>query len=138
MIGHIESYDEKQQTGAIKCEEELYEFHIDDWFLNILPKIGGAVDFLPEDDGRATQIGPVGDFLQDMTPVKNHYVAGILGIILGGLGIHRIYLGFYRIAIAQILISVLTLGYGVVWGFIDGFLILSGQINRDGKGRPLK
>ena len=138
MIGHIESYDEKCQTGVIKYEDKFYEFHIDDWNLDTLPKAGDDVDFLPEDDGSATNIGPVGTYLKNMTAVKSHYVAGILGIFLGAIGIHRFYLGYYVIGLLQIIITVVTLGYGVVWGVIDGFLILSGHINKDAKGRPLK
>ncbi len=138
MIGHIESFDEKCQTGAIKCEDKFYEFHIDEWNLDTSPKAGDDVDFMPEDDGSATNIGPVGAYLHNLTPVKSHYVAGFLGLFLGALGIHRFYLGFYAIGLLQIIVSVVTMGYGVVWGFIDGILILSGHINKDAKGRPLK
>jgi len=138
MIGHIESYDEKCQTGAIKCEDKFYEFHIDEWNLDTLPKAGDDVDFMPEDDGSATNIGPVGEYLQNTTAVKSRLTAGLLGVFLGAAGIHRFYLGFYTIGILQLIITVVTLGFGVVWGVIDGFLILSGHICKDGKGRPLK
>ncbi len=138
MIGHVESYDEERLTGVIKCEEKFYEFHMDEWNLDNSPITGNKVDFLPEDDGSATNIGPVGEFIKDMTPVKNHYIAGIIGVLIGFTGMHRIYLGYYRIAFLQILVTVITVGYGAVWGIIDGFLILSGHINKDGKGRLLK
>jgi TM2 domain-containing membrane protein YozV len=138
MIGHIESYDDERQTGAIKCEDEFYEFHIDDWTAEEEPKIGDDVDFVPEDDGSATNVGPLGKYIKDMRPVKNHYIAGALGILLGALGLHRIYLGFYGIAIAQIIVTYITGGFGVMWGFIEGILLFGGQIHKDAKGRPLK
>lgn len=138
MIGQVESYDAERQTGVIKHKDKFYEFHMDEWNLDVLPSVKTSVDFLPEEDGSAVNIQVVSDFIKDMTPVKNHYVAGILGILFGSLGVHRIYLGFYRIAFLQVLITVITLGYGAVWGFIDGFLILNGQIQKDGKGRFLK
>lgn len=138
MIGHIESYDKELQTGAIKCEDEFYEFHLDDWTSESEPEIGDDVDFMPEDDGSATSVGPVGAYLKDTRAVKNHYVAAVLGLLLGALGIHRIYLGFYGLAIAQITVTYLTGGYGVVWGFVEGILYFGGQLNKDGKGRPLK
>jgi TM2 domain-containing membrane protein YozV len=138
MIGHIESYDDERQTGAIKCEDEFYEFHIDEWNAETEPKIGDDVDFMPEEDGSATNVGLVGKYLKNMQAVKNHYIAGALGILFGFAGIHRIYLGFYTIAIAQILLTYFTAGYGVMWGLIDGVLLLTGHIKKDAKGRPLK
>ena len=139
MIGHIESYDDERQTGAIKCEDKFYEFHIDEWTSEIAPEIGDDVDFLPEDDGSATDVGPVGAYIQDKRAVKSHYIAGALGILLGFVGGHRIYLGFYPIAIAQIALSFgLGFQYGFMWGFIEGCLLLGKMIDKDSKGRPLK
>jgi len=138
MIGHIESYDKELQTGAIKCEDKFYEFHLDDWDTESEPKIGDDVDFMPEDDGSATSVGLVGAYLQDIRAVKNHYIAGVLGLLLGAIGLHRIYLGYYGLAILQIAITYFTGGYGVVWGFVEGILLLGGYIRKDAKGRPLK
>lgn len=139
MIGHIESYDKNSQTGAIKGEQRIYEFHIDEWQSETSPKVGDDVDFMPEDDGTATSVEPVASYLHDTKPARNHYIAGALGILFGFLGLHRIYLGFYAIALAQILLT-FSLGfqYGFMWGIIEGGLILTGLMNKDGKGRPLK
>jgi TM2 domain-containing membrane protein YozV/RNA polymerase subunit RPABC4/transcription elongation factor Spt4 len=69
---------------------------------------------------------------------KSKLAAGILGIVLGGLGIHRFYLGYVGIGIAQIAVTLVTCGIGAIWGFIEGILILTGTINKDAKGQPLK
>lgn len=73
---------------------------------------------------------------------KSKIAAGILGILLGGLGIHNFYLGYTGKAIAQLLISVLSLGFlsfvSCIWGLVEGILILTGSIAVDGKGIPLK
>ena len=146
MLGHIESYDDERQTGAIKCDDEFYEFHIDDWTSEEEPKIGNDVDFIPEEDGSATDVGPVGAYIKDIRPVKNHYVAAFLGIFFGFLGLHRIYLGFYPIAILQISLTFspyfgipfFGFQYGFMWGFIEGCLLIGGLMNKDAKGRPLK
>lgn len=73
---------------------------------------------------------------------KSKIAAGILGILLGGLGIHNFYLGYTGKAIAQLLISILSLGFlsfvSVIWGLVEGILILTGSIAVDGKGIPLK
>lgn len=68
---------------------------------------------------------------------KSKIAAGLLGIFLGGLGIHNFYLGFNQKAIIQIVVSVVTCGAGSIWGFIEGILILCGNINTDANGIPL-
>lgn len=69
---------------------------------------------------------------------KSKLTAGLLGILLGWLGIHRFYLGYVGIGIAQIIVTLVTFGLGGIWGFIEGILILTGSINKDATGRPLK
>jgi TM2 domain-containing membrane protein YozV len=73
---------------------------------------------------------------------KSKVAAGVLGILLGALGIHNFYLGYIGKGVAQLLITVLTCGYCAViswiWGLIEGILILTGSINVDGDGVPLK
>lgn len=71
---------------------------------------------------------------------KSRLVAGLLGILLGGLGIHRFYLGYVGLGIAQIAVTVVTFGFGAIWGFIEGIMILVGaeMFRRDAKGVPLK
>ena len=70
--------------------------------------------------------------------VKSRVVAGLLGILLGGFGVHRFYLGYPRIGIAQFVVTVVTGGFGVIWGMADGFLFMMGAKYKDGKGRYLK
>ena len=72
---------------------------------------------------------------------KSKIAAGILGILVGFLGIHNFYLGYTGKGIAQLLISVLSLGLlspiSGLWGLIEGILILTGSINVDATGIPL-
>lgn len=72
---------------------------------------------------------------------KNKVVAGLLAIFLGGFGVHNFYLGYNGRAIAQLLITVLsccTLSFvSSIWGFIEGILILSGNIDTDASGNKL-
>lgn len=75
---------------------------------------------------------------------KSKLAAGLLGIFLGGLGIHNFYLGFTNKAITQLLLG--TIGWILIipgcvswiWGLIDGILILSGSVPTDANGVPLK
>jgi TM2 domain-containing membrane protein YozV len=72
------------------------------------------------------------------TELKSSLAAGLLGVFLGGLGIHRFYLGYVGIGIAQIIVTIVTCGIGHIWGFIEGICILAGTIRTDAQGRPLK
>lgn len=137
MLARIESYDEKYQTGVIKYEGEFYEFHLDQWTSNEPPKAGDDVDF-DHEGGQVTEVSLVGAYLKEMKPVKSRILASLLGIVFGAIGLHRFYLGFYGIGLAQIVVTFLTGGYGVMWGFIEGILIFLGHIPKDAKGRFLK
>lgn len=55
---------------------------------------------------------------------KSQVVALILVALLGGLGIHRFYLGYTTIGIIQIL----TLGGCGVWALIDLIRIITGTL----------
>ncbi len=74
---------------------------------------------------------------------KSKMVAGLLGILLGGLGIHNFYLGFTKRALIQLLVSLLTCGIGAlpmeIWGLIEGIFYLMGKegYTADANGVPL-
>lgn len=68
---------------------------------------------------------------------KSKLAAGLLGIFLGGWGIHSFYLGNAGKGVAQIVVTIVTCGVGALWGFIEGILILAGSITTDADGNPL-
>jgi TM2 domain-containing membrane protein YozV len=68
---------------------------------------------------------------------KSKLTAGLLGICLGGFGVGRFYLGYTNIGILQLVVSVVTCWFGSIWGFIDGIMILIGNVP-DAQGRPLR
>ena len=77
--------------------------------------------------------------VQAYDPRKSKLLAGLLGIFLGGAGVHRFYLGYIGIGIAQIVVTLITCGFGWIWGLIEGILILVGSgITTDADGHPLK
>ncbi len=75
---------------------------------------------------------------------KSKLVAGLLGIFLGGLGIHRFYLGFTKIAVIQLILTLVlgafTVGIVCLWGVIEGIMIIAGSAHfqRDAHGVPLR
>lgn len=78
------------------------------------------------------------------TTGKSKVAAGLLGIFLGSLGVHNFYLGFTGKAVAQLLLTLvgwIFCGIGPIvagiWGFIEGILILSGNISQDANGNQL-
>lgn len=64
---------------------------------------------------------------------RSRLTAGLLGLFLGPLGLHRIYLGYVPLG----LIMLATGGGCGVWSLIDALLVLTGKI-RDVHGRPLR
>ena len=75
-------------------------------------------------------------------PAKSKVAAGVLALFFGVLGMHNFYLGRNGIAICQLLISVVTCGWGALfvslpWSFIEAIMIFTGSL-RDGQGRSLQ
>ena len=112
------------------------------------PPAGGAAP--PELGGGPPTGGTPGGFsggVQAPAPeLKSRLVAALLGIFLGGLGIHRFYLGYNNIGLIQLLVCLVLaiptcglscLGVGI-WGLVEGIMILTGNINTDALGRPLR
>jgi TM2 domain-containing membrane protein YozV len=82
------------------------------------------------------------------SPYKSKAVAGLLALLLCGLGIHHFYLGdtgkgiamlllwVFGVALSAVAIGIpLILAVGI-WSLIDGIAILSGT-RTDAKGLPL-
>lgn len=75
---------------------------------------------------------------------KSKIAAGLLGIFLGGFGVHRFYLGYTKVGLIQLVLWLVTawftFGLIALWGFIEGIMILAGaaQFQRDARGIPLR
>ena len=86
-------------------------------------------------------VPPPGSVPPPAPALKSKLAGGLLGILVGGFGIHNFYLGYNGKAVAQLLLSVLSCGilYPIshIWGLVEGILILTGSINIDADGRPL-
>ena len=52
-------------------------------------------------------------------------LCGIMGILFGGLGIHRFILGDTSGGIIRIVITILTCGIGSIIGLIEGIIYLT-------------
>lgn len=97
---------------------------------------GGRIT--PAAHAALTPNGRAGDAIMNAGtsfPPRSRLVAGLLGIILGPLGVHRFYLGYNGIGILQIAASMT--GIGALWGIIEGIIILANGQFTDFYGRPL-
>jgi TM2 domain-containing membrane protein YozV len=64
---------------------------------------------------------------------KGFVPAVLLCLLLGGLGVHRFYVGKVGTGILQLL----TLGGLGIWALVDLIMIVTGSF-RDAEGRPIK
>ena len=76
---------------------------------------------------------------------KSRLAAGLLGIFLGAFGIHRFYLGYTRVGMVMLLMTLLSFGFlsvvTSIWGLVEGILYLTdktGRYSHDATGRPLR
>ena len=79
---------------------------------------------------------------------KSKIVAGLLGLFLGGLGVHNFYLGYTGKAVAQLLLTligwIILIGPIIsgIWALIEAVLILCSSYgsnwHRDGRGQELQ
>ena len=87
------------------------------------------------------QQNATGQYYQNVT-YKSKVGAGLLGIFLGCFGVHNFYLGYTSKAVVQLLLTLLSCGtlaiISEIWGLVEGIMILTGSINQDGRGLPLK
>lgn len=143
MIGVIKDYDPETQAGSITTGRETFRFELKDWIANAPPEQGDQVKFDLRGE-TPLNINLYAAVLDKGGAVKSKWLAFALALLLGITGIHRIYLGYYRIAITQIIVNTLLVvvaglpGYAFLWGFVDAILILGGHIDKDAQGRPLK
>lgn len=137
MKGIIVDFEEDSKTGVIRSHKKLFMFALTQWESEGNPVVGAEVEYQIE-EGKATHVCYLYDFVTKGEAVKKRIVAGLLAIGLGWLGVHRFYLGYYKVGIMQIIFTFVTLGFGAVWGFTEGFLIMTGKFYKDSLGRPIR
>ncbi len=52
-------------------------------------------------------------------------LAGIMGILFGGFGVHKFILGYNQEGIIQLVVSVVTCGLFSLVGFVEGIIYLT-------------
>jgi hypothetical protein len=67
---------------------------------------------------------------------KSRRTVGLMQIFAPGFG--RIYTGYIEIGIIQVVLTFITCFVAYPWALIDGILFLTGKIDREADGKPLK
>lgn len=114
MKGQILDYSVQSNTGTITGSDgNRYSFNGSEWKGSGVPGRGMSVDFAA--DGNQAK----GVYLALGTSTaksKDKMAAGLLGIFLGGLGIHKFYLGFTGPGLVFLLVN--TVGFAITWLFL--------------------
>ena len=93
---------------------------------------GTGTPLIAYDDGNPSQPRPGESPPQPATASHKHFVAVVLSVLLGVLGIDRMYTGRVGLGILKLI----TLGGVFVWWIVDMCLMGMGSA-RDGNGNPL-
>ncbi len=111
MEGSVLGFNQDEGKGTIKGEDgKRYAFSKSDWSGDIQPMPGQKVDFDVDGDD-AKGIFPVTSTRETKeVRTKSKPLAGVLAIYLGGLGVHKFYLGQWGWGIVYLAAFILTLG----------------------------
>jgi TM2 domain-containing membrane protein YozV len=113
MKGQILDYSIQLNSGTISgADGKRYQFAGSEWKGTGMPTRGITVDFDVEGNlAKAVYVAVGGS-----TSSKNKVAAGLLAIFLGGLGIHKFYLGFTGPGLIYLLIN--TIGFAITWALL--------------------
>lgn len=135
MRGQVLGVDTRTGTGVVTGDDgRRYRFRPEDWAHRGEPAIGMYVDFDVEED-RALTIFPVPATAPAHVPAhtpapqqpalggndRNKYIAAIIALLAGPLGIHRFYLGRTGSGIVMLVLTCTIVGLfvSVPWAIID-------------------
>ena len=115
MKGQVLDYSVQTNTGTITgTDGARYNFAGSEWKGTGVPTRGMTVDF--EADGTQAKGVYLALGTTAGTSSKNKVAAGLLGIFLGGWGIHKFYLGFTGPGLIFLLVN--TVGFAITWLFL--------------------
>jgi TM2 domain-containing membrane protein YozV len=118
MRGRLLAFDFRTGTGEISGDEgERYRFADSEWRAQGRPRLGQIVDFQSE-GAQARSIYSLAS-PSALSGDKNRIVAALLAFFLGGLGIHKFYLGRNGAGLTMLLCSI----FGVILLFIPSLVM---------------
>lgn len=137
----VKKIDENAQSITLLDGNELKAIPFDHFIE--FPKVGDVVQLVNQDN----QLRYVVQSTSEKS-TKSKMVGGLLGIFLGGLGIHNFYLGHTVKGVIQLLLWlfgwIILVGSLIptIWGFIEGVGILcsseGSNWHKDANGKELR
>ncbi|HEX6374498.1 MAG TPA: TM2 domain-containing protein [Allosphingosinicella sp.] len=113
MQGKILAFDYRTGAGEISGEDgRRYAFTGTDWKPEGQPRAGQSVDFQSEGEQARAIYSLAAP--NPLSGDKNRIVAALLAFFLGGLGIHKFYLGKNTAGVIMLLCSL----FGIIFLFI--------------------
>lgn len=111
MKGQVLDFSVQDNSGVISVSDGArYSFNGADWKGDRPPSRGTSVDFSIEGNQAKEVYVALGNAASSE---KSKVAAGLLAIFLGGLGIHKFYLGFTGQGLVFLLVN--TIGWLVTW-----------------------
>jgi len=113
MKGHVLDFSVQTNTGVISgADGSRYTFSGSQWKGDTPPVRGMLVDFDMQGANAVAVYRAIGSAGSAAAPgSKNKVAAGLLAIFLGGLGIHKFYLGYTGPGLVYLLVN--TIGWVV-------------------------
>lgn len=127
MRGTVLSFSIQTNQGFISGDNgKRYEFTGSDWNLSTTPEVGTKVDF-DTDGNKAFAIYADPTASQTNKTAKSRVSAGLLALLLGGLGIHYFYLGAWGWGIIYLLFCWTYIPTIVAFVFGIHYLVISDE-----------
>ena len=119
MEGKVLDYSIRENSGVISGEDgSRYAFVGSEWREDLPPTRGMSVDFDVQGGNAVAIYRVLGTTGSSTIPgSKSKVAAGLLAIFLGGLGIHKFYLGYIGPGLVYLLVN--TIGW-IVTTFLLG------------------
>ena len=131
--GKVLAFDWKSASGVISGDDgKRYEFQTSEWTSKTIPRGGVTVDFIPDGNrAKGIYLASGAGATQHSAIESKRLNAGILGILVGFLGIHKFYLGYNQAGIVLLVLG--TVGWllvfpglvAVVIGIVEGVIYLT-------------
>jgi TM2 domain-containing membrane protein YozV len=114
MKGQVLDFSVQSNTGTISSSDgSRFHFNGSEWKGTGVPARGMTVDFEPDGNQAKGVYLALGSATASS---KNKVAAGLLGIFLGGWGVHKFYLGFTGPGLVYLLVN--TVGFAITWLFL--------------------
>jgi TM2 domain-containing membrane protein YozV len=129
----VEHIKEMAAAGQIRPDDLVWQSGMENWTAagkvpGLLPP-AAAPPPIPADRSAPLTVQAIGDLAAIRDAASKKMAAGICGIVLGGLGVHKFILGLNTPGLIMLLVTLLTFGFGGIImhaiGVVEGIIYLT-------------